>query len=114
MTIVLVERNFVGIPKERVGASNDAKGSFGPPKFDDARRRAQDPDHSPATPAGFTLMRRGPADARMANSARLCVLDEARVLSKTRAATPLASRFLRSPNQFPRQVARSPSTILRS
>ena len=32
-----LERNFMGIPKEGVGASNDAKGKFGPPKFDDAR-----------------------------------------------------------------------------
>ena len=31
-----LERNFMGIPKEGVGASNDAKGKFGPPKFDDA------------------------------------------------------------------------------
>jgi uncharacterized protein (DUF2141 family) len=27
----------MGMPKEGVGASNDAKGSFGPPKFADAR-----------------------------------------------------------------------------
>jgi uncharacterized protein (DUF2141 family) len=32
-----LDRNFIGLPKEGVGASNDAKGSFGPPKFDDAR-----------------------------------------------------------------------------
>jgi len=32
-----LDRNFMGIPKEGVGASNDAKGSFGPPKFVDAR-----------------------------------------------------------------------------
>ena len=31
-----VDTNFIGIPKEGVGASNDAKGSMGPPKFDDA------------------------------------------------------------------------------
>ena len=31
-----LDRNFLGIPKEGVGASNDAKGRFGPPKFDDA------------------------------------------------------------------------------
>jgi uncharacterized protein (DUF2141 family) len=31
-----VETNFLGIPKEGVGASNDAKASMGPPKFDDA------------------------------------------------------------------------------
>jgi len=32
-----LERNFMGMPKEGVGASNDAAGHFGPPKFDDAR-----------------------------------------------------------------------------
>lgn len=32
-----LDRNFVGMPKEGVGASNDAAGHFGPPKFDDAR-----------------------------------------------------------------------------
>ncbi len=32
-----LDRNFMGIPKEGVGASNDAKGSFGPPRFADAR-----------------------------------------------------------------------------
>lgn len=28
-----LDTNFVGIPKEGVGASNNAKGHFGPPKF---------------------------------------------------------------------------------
>jgi len=32
-----LDRNFLGIPKEGVGASNGAVGRFGPPKFDDAR-----------------------------------------------------------------------------
>ena len=32
-----LDRNFIGMPKEGVGASNDAAGKFGPPKFDDAR-----------------------------------------------------------------------------
>ncbi|MGA9722082.1 MAG: DUF2141 domain-containing protein [Candidatus Binatus sp.] len=32
-----LDRNFMGMPKEGVGASNDAAGYFGPPKFDDAR-----------------------------------------------------------------------------
>ena len=32
-----LDRNLIGMPKEGVGASNDAKGHFGPPKFDDAR-----------------------------------------------------------------------------
>jgi uncharacterized protein (DUF2141 family) len=31
--------NFVGMPKEGVGASNNAKGHFGPPKFDAAAFR---------------------------------------------------------------------------
>ena len=34
-----LDRNFIGIPKEGVGASNDAAGHMGPPKFDDARFR---------------------------------------------------------------------------
>jgi uncharacterized protein (DUF2141 family) len=29
--------NFLGIPKEGVGASNDAKGHLGPPKYQDAK-----------------------------------------------------------------------------
>ena len=31
-----LDTNFVGIPREGVGASNDARGHFGPPKFDAA------------------------------------------------------------------------------
>lgn len=31
-----LDTNFMGIPKEGVGASNDAKGHLGPPKFDAA------------------------------------------------------------------------------
>src|SRR5271165_649559 len=31
-----LDANFVGIPREGVGASNNAKGHFGPPKFADA------------------------------------------------------------------------------
>jgi uncharacterized protein (DUF2141 family) len=31
-----LDTNSMGVPEEGVGASNDAKGSFGPPKFDDA------------------------------------------------------------------------------
>lgn len=34
-----LDTNFVGIPREGVGASNDAKGHFGPPKFDAAAFR---------------------------------------------------------------------------
>ena len=29
-----LDRNFIGIPKEGVGSSNDAAGSFGPPSYD--------------------------------------------------------------------------------
>jgi uncharacterized protein (DUF2141 family) len=32
-----LDTRFMGIPKEPFGASNDARGRFGPPKFDDAR-----------------------------------------------------------------------------
>ena len=34
-----LDTNFMGIPREGVGASNDAKGHFGPPKFDIASFR---------------------------------------------------------------------------
>jgi uncharacterized protein (DUF2141 family) len=32
-----INSNFIGIPKEGIGVSNNAKGHFGPPKFDDAK-----------------------------------------------------------------------------
>jgi uncharacterized protein (DUF2141 family) len=32
-----LDRNFIGMPKEGVGASNNAKGHMGPPKFDAAK-----------------------------------------------------------------------------
>lgn len=32
-----VDTNWIGMPKEGVGASNNAKGSMGPPSFDDAK-----------------------------------------------------------------------------
>lgn len=32
-----MDKYFIGMPKEGVGASNNAKGSFGPPKFSDAK-----------------------------------------------------------------------------
>lgn len=32
-----MDTNFLGIPKEGVGASNNAKGHFGPPKYKDAK-----------------------------------------------------------------------------
>lgn len=31
-----LDRNFLGIPREGVGASNNARGHFGPPRFHDA------------------------------------------------------------------------------
>lgn len=34
-----LDTNFLGIPREGVGASNNAKGHFGPPKFDAAAFR---------------------------------------------------------------------------
>jgi len=34
-----LDTNFMGIPSEGVGASNEAKGHFGPPKFDAAAFR---------------------------------------------------------------------------
>ena len=32
-----MEKNLIGIPKEGLGVSNDAKGKMGPPKFADAK-----------------------------------------------------------------------------
>ena len=32
-----MDKNLLGIPKEGYGFSNDVKGSFGPPSFDDAK-----------------------------------------------------------------------------
>ena len=32
-----LDTNFIGIPKEGMGASRDAKGSMGPPKYEDAK-----------------------------------------------------------------------------
>jgi uncharacterized protein (DUF2141 family) len=34
-----LDTNFIGIPREGAGASNNAKGHFGPPKFDAASFR---------------------------------------------------------------------------
>ena len=31
-----MDTNFIGIPREGIGASNDVRGHFGPPKFDAA------------------------------------------------------------------------------
>jgi uncharacterized protein (DUF2141 family) len=32
-----LDTNFIGMPKEGVGVSNNAKGHFGPPKYNDAK-----------------------------------------------------------------------------
>ena len=32
-----LDKNFIGIPKEAVACSNNAKGFMGPPKYDDAK-----------------------------------------------------------------------------
>ena len=32
-----LDTNFLGIPKEGLGASNDARGHFGPPKYKDVK-----------------------------------------------------------------------------
>lgn len=37
-----LDRNFLGIPSEGTGASNDAHNMFGPPSYDDARFRLRD------------------------------------------------------------------------
>lgn len=36
-----MDKNLVGMPTEAYGFSNDAAGSFGPPKFEEARFRLQ-------------------------------------------------------------------------
>ncbi len=38
-----LDTNFIGIPTEGLGASNDAQGTFGPPDFDDAKIRLVQP-----------------------------------------------------------------------
>ncbi len=35
----VINRNFLGLPKEGIGFSNDAQFRFGPPRFDDAAIR---------------------------------------------------------------------------
>ena len=40
-----LETNFIGIPKEGVGASNNARGRFGPPSFDDASFKLENDAH---------------------------------------------------------------------
>jgi uncharacterized protein (DUF2141 family) len=36
-----LDTNWIGIPKEGLGASNNAKGRMGPPKFEDAKLEVQ-------------------------------------------------------------------------
>ncbi|MEM9189042.1 MAG: DUF2141 domain-containing protein, partial [Myxococcota bacterium] len=36
-----LDTNFLGVPQERIGASNNAQGTFGPPRFRDAAFRVQ-------------------------------------------------------------------------
>ncbi len=38
--------NFIGMPKEGIGVSNNAKGHFGPPKYDDAKFNFNKPEQS--------------------------------------------------------------------
>jgi uncharacterized protein (DUF2141 family) len=40
------DTNFMGLPKEGTGASRDAKGSMGPPKFEDAKFQVNTPSTS--------------------------------------------------------------------
>jgi len=37
-----LDKNLLGMPKEKYGFSNNASGSFGPPTFDDAKVRLED------------------------------------------------------------------------
>lgn len=41
-----LDRNFLGLPKEPVGASNDARGKMGPPKFKAAAFELNGPSRS--------------------------------------------------------------------
>jgi uncharacterized protein (DUF2141 family) len=41
-----IETNWIGIPREGVGASNNAKGKFGPPKFIDAKFMLDDKEQT--------------------------------------------------------------------
>jgi uncharacterized protein (DUF2141 family) len=41
-----LDKNWLGIPKEGIGASNNARGTFGPPKFDDAKFILDKPDQA--------------------------------------------------------------------
>jgi uncharacterized protein (DUF2141 family) len=41
-----LDTNFVGMPKEKFGFSNDAMGRFGPPSFEQARFRFEAPEQT--------------------------------------------------------------------
>ena len=41
-----LKTNFLGMPKEGVGVSNNAKGHFGPPKYNDAKFDFSKPDQT--------------------------------------------------------------------
>jgi len=42
----ILNTNFLGIPKEGVGVSNNVKGHFGPPKYDDAKFNFDQPEQT--------------------------------------------------------------------
>jgi len=48
-----IDTNFLGIPKEGVGASNDAKGTLGPPKFKDAKFNLNKPNQTIKITMGY-------------------------------------------------------------
>ena len=41
-----INSNFIGMPKEGIGVSNNTKGHFGPPKFEDAKFDLNIPDQT--------------------------------------------------------------------
>lgn len=42
----MLNTNFIGMPKEGIGVSNNAKGHFGPPKYDDAKFNFNKPEQT--------------------------------------------------------------------
>ena len=47
------DKNFLGIPKEGVGTSNDAKGFMGPPSFNNARVKLEGPTKALTIKLGY-------------------------------------------------------------
>ena len=45
MKKVIFISNWIGMPKEGVGASRNAKGVMGPPSWDDAKFAIRGPEH---------------------------------------------------------------------